>query len=410
MVIKIFVNRGKERFENRTHGENGGSRIDRSGLTVNGAHFSARGRVLLKYLNIHSCMGQPQGSGKPANPCADDNHGFCVLGQRAPLRDADNPSSVDRILTTVHISLHYICQFYPTDAGEEDDMSLHDRIETTLVASVKRGQMQPAPPRLAAALDYALFPGGARVRPQICLSVAHACGDDAPQVANAAAASIELIHCASLIHDDLPCFDDAAIRRGKPSVHVAFGEELAVLAGDALIIMAFETLAKDAATAPDRLAGLVMSLARMTGMPRGICAGQGWESEKRVDLSAYHQAKTGSLFEAATQMGALAAGADPEPWADLGALIGEAYQVADDLRDTLLDETELGKPAGQDAVCDRPNAVAELGVKGAMRKLEDTLSGAIASIPSCPGEAELCALVQAQAKRLSPLGHAAANV
>ena len=99
------------------------------------------------------------------------------------------------------------------------------------------------PPLLAAAMRHAVFPGGARIRPQLCLAVARACGDAHPALADAAAAAIELLHCASLVHDDLPCFDDAATRRGQPSVHAAYGERLAVLAGDALIVLAFQTLA-----------------------------------------------------------------------------------------------------------------------------------------------------------------------
>ncbi|MEM6465488.1 MAG: polyprenyl synthetase family protein [Pseudomonadota bacterium] len=281
-------------------------------------------------------------------------------------------------------------------------MSNQDRIEATLRAAIARGQKQPSPPRLAKALEYAVFPGGARVRPQLCLSVAHANGDDRPDLSNAASAALELIHCASLVHDDLPCFDDAHLRRGKPSVHAAFGEEIAVLAGDALIVMAFETMAHAATADPARLPSLVMGLARMTGMPGGICAGQGWESELHVDLVAYHRAKTGALFEAACSLGALAAGADPEPWEELGARIGEAYQVADDLRDALQSEAELGKPAGQDQRLGRPNAVEEYGAEGAVRRLKDILAAAIASIPSCPGEAELCELVRRQGDRLTP--------
>ncbi|MEM9047370.1 MAG: polyprenyl synthetase family protein [Pseudomonadota bacterium] len=282
-------------------------------------------------------------------------------------------------------------------------MPARARIETALKTAITRGQQRPAPPALAAALDYALFPGGARIRPQICLSVAMACGDDAPLLSDAAAAAIELMHGASLIHDDLPCFDDADTRRGKPAVHRAFGEPLAVLAGDALIVMAFETLVRAMHLGADRVPGMLLALSQATGMPGGICAGQGWESETSVDLSAYHQAKTGSLFVAATRMGALAAGADPDPWEELGARIGEAFQVADDLRDALLDEVTLGKPVGQDTVHGRPNAVAALGVKGAAGKLNDILGGAIASIPSCPGEAALCEIVRKQADRLMPV-------
>ena len=102
-------------------------------------------------------------------------------------------------------------------------------------------------------------------------------------------------------------------------------------------------------------------------------------------------------------MGAAAAGEDPEPWTELGARIGEAFQVADDLRDALYDEATLGKPAHQDEIHDRPNAVNEYGVRGAITHLEDILSGAISSIPSCPGEAMLAEMVRKTAERLTPV-------
>jgi geranylgeranyl diphosphate synthase type II len=282
-------------------------------------------------------------------------------------------------------------------------MPLTSRIEEAVRQSIAIGRGRgPVPGKLAAALDYATAPGGARIRPTILLSVAMACGDDRPELSDAAAAALELIHCASLVHDDLPCFDDADIRRGKPSVHRAYSEPLAVLAGDSLIVLAFEVLARKAQLAPDRATQLILTLAQRTGMPGGICAGQGWESEETVDLSAYHQAKTGALFIAATQMGAAAAGQEAEPWAELGARIGEAFQVADDLRDALCDIETLGKPAGQDDLHGRPNAVATLGVDGAIRRLRDILGGAIASIPSCPGEAQLAQMVQSYAEKVTP--------
>src|SRR6056297_1225103 len=276
------------------------------------------------------------------------------------------------------------------------------RIEAAIAAAVQSGQGRVAPPRLAQSLDYATTPGGARIRPTICMSVALACGDDRPAISDAASAALELIHCASLVHDDLPCFDNADMRRGKPSVHKAYSEPLAVLAGDSLIIKAFETLAKVSDQSPERAAQLLLILTKRSGMPYGICAGQGWESETKIDLSAYHQAKTGALFIAATQMGAVAAGQEAEPWEELGARIGEAFQVADDLRDALCDQETLGKPAGQDDLHQRPNAVSEFGVEGAVRRLENILAGAISSIPSCPGEAALAGMVRKTAERLVP--------
>ena len=284
-------------------------------------------------------------------------------------------------------------------------MKISERIERSLIEVLNRARLEPAPPKLAAALNYSVFPGGARVRPQLALSVSIACGDDNPKLSNASAVAIELIHCASLIHDDLPCFDDANLRRGKPSVHKAFDEPIAVLSGDALIMMAFEVLGMSSNSTPDRLPALIAALGRSGGVPFGICSGQGWESEPEINLSAYHQLKTGSLFVAATQMGAIAAGEDPEPWQELGGRIGEAFQVADDVRDALEVVQEIGKPTGQDIAKNRPNAVTELGVDGAIEKLQDILSGAISSIPSCPGEADLCEIVRRQATLLTPINY-----
>ena len=284
-------------------------------------------------------------------------------------------------------------------------MTITARFEAANATVIGRAQAG-GPGRLAEALHYAVTPGGAHIRPTILYSVATACREDRPALTDAAAVALELIHCASLVHDDLPCFDDADTRRGKPTVHRAFSEPLAVLTGDSLIVLAFDVLAGAAGDQPRRALDLVRILSRRTGMPDGICAGQGWESEAKVDLSAYHRAKTGALFIAATQMGAVAAGQEPEPWEELGARIGEAFQVADDLRDALYDAETLGKPVGQDAAHDRPSAVAELGVQGAIRHLKDILGGAIASIPSCPGEAMLADMVRRYAEKMTPVAPA----
>ena len=283
-------------------------------------------------------------------------------------------------------------------------MRIAERIDASIVAAIGLGQGGTAPSRLASALEYGVTPGGARIRPTILMSVAMACGDDRPALTDAAAAALELMHCASLVHDDLPCFDDADLRRGKPALHRAFSEPLAVLAGDSLIMMAFQVLARATSDGPERALKLISILGDRSGMPNGICAGQGWESEAKIDLSAYHQSKTGALFIAATQMGAVAAGQDADPWEELGARIGEAFQVADDLRDALCDAEELGKPAGQDDLHCRPNAVATLGVAGAVARFDDILAGAISSIPACPGEAALAQMVRAYADKLVPAG------
>lgn len=276
------------------------------------------------------------------------------------------------------------------------------RIEMALDRAVAYAEAPGAPPLLAEALRYAVFPGGHRIRPRLCLSVARACGDDNPAGSEAAAAAIEILHCASLVHDDLPCFDDAPMRRQKPSIDVAFGEPIAVLTGDALIVLAFETLARAAIRHPARLGRLVGLLGRAAGSPSGIAAGQAWESEAHVSLSDYQQAKTGALFAAATVAGAAAAGAEPEPWRRLGECLGEAYQVADDLRDVACRQEEIGKPAGRDATLGRPNAAALLGRGGALDRLSRLTREAVASIPACPGMAALTAEIEAQARLFLP--------
>jgi geranylgeranyl diphosphate synthase type II len=258
-------------------------------------------------------------------------------------------------------------------------------------------------------MQYAVFPRGARLRARLCIAVAQACGDDAPELSDAAAAAIELLHCASLVHDDLPCFDDAATRRGKPAVHVAFGEPIAVLAGDAMIVLAFQALAQAAASGRGarRLPTLIGLLGRAAGAPYGIAAGQAWESEPAIDLAAYQQAKTGALFAAATVAGAAAAGAAPEPWRRLGERLGEAYQVADDIRDLVADPAELGKPVGRDAVLGRPSAALQLGLDGAVRHLKALAAEAVSAIPACDRAADLQALILMEAQRLLPKERAA---
>lgn len=275
------------------------------------------------------------------------------------------------------------------------------RIESTLSNAVTMAE-HDSPPGLGAAIRHAVFPGGARIRPRLVLAAAAACGDRHPALINAAAASIELLHCASLVHDDLPCFDDAALRRGRPSVHAKYGERLAVLAGDALIVMAFQLFTEPVIGLAANVPGVMGIVARAVGAPGGIVAGQAWECEPSAPLQAYHRAKTGALFSAATQAGAAASGADPTPWYALGARLGEAYQIADDIRDVACDTAQLGKPCGRDEALGRPSAARQFGLPIAVRQFKDLVQGAIDAIPSCPGATELRGLILLEAQRLIP--------
>jgi len=281
-------------------------------------------------------------------------------------------------------------------------MEAAKRIEDSLQGAVGAAGSSDCPPRLAEALEYAVFPGGARIRPRLCLAVANACRAPEPELAIAAATAIELLHCASLVHDDMPCFDDAETRRGKPSVHRVFGEQIALLAGDALIVLAFQHLARFPSRQPRRIAALVELLGRATGAPWGIAAGQAWECEDDCDLARYHRAKTGALFAAATEAGALATDADPGAWRLVGARLGEAYQVADDMLDAFGDAASLGKPVGRDAELERPSAVSTHGAEGARQQLEAIAKSAIDAVPECAGRAELRALILMESARFLP--------
>jgi geranylgeranyl diphosphate synthase, type II len=273
-------------------------------------------------------------------------------------------------------------------------MDVENPIEKALNSALAGACSAECPPKFAEAMYYAVFPGGARVRPKLVMAVAHACGEADEKAALAGACAIEMLHCASLVHDDLPCFDGAAYRRGKPSVHVAFGERLAVLAGDALIIEAFASTAAYPA--------ITRIVAQSVGAPNGICAGQAWECETSMDLVRYQRAKTGALFAACTMVGAAAAGRDAKAWSALGMLIGEAFQVADDLRDVAGTSGEIGKPTGQDAAHGLPNMVSTLGFDGAMQHLENLLERIVKIIPDCPGRAALGQQIVAVSRAMVP--------
>ena len=281
-------------------------------------------------------------------------------------------------------------------------MSLMERTERALRHHFDVSVDVGAPPSLVAAMDYAVFSGGARVRPQLCLAVAVACGDAQPALSDAFAAALEFMHCASLVHDDLPIFDDADTRRGRAATHKVHGEPLALLAGDGLIVMAYQALLQ-AEPAPAQLRVQLMGLlSKAVGLPEGIVAGQAWECEPRADLSHYQRAKTGALFVAAARAGAVSGGGTADDWIWLGQHLGEAYQVADDIRDVMLEAEVLGKPADQDRLHARPSAAQDLGLTGALEYFKGLIDQAAASIPACACRDMLRQLVWREAERLVP--------
>jgi geranylgeranyl diphosphate synthase type II len=213
-----------------------------------------------------------------------------------------------------------------------NERALRREIERHLRRALAHMRRRPCPARLSGAIQAAVFPGGARIRPLLCARTAMACGADRTAGVLAVSAAIELIHCASLVHDDLPCFDNAMRRRGQPAIHHAFGGAHAVLAGDALLVRAFEVVAGaecDEATKVE----LVVLLAGAVGPPRGMSAGQAMELEVSGASQDSHRAKTAALFRAATAGAAACARADRARWSRVGERFGCAYQLLDDVRD-----------------------------------------------------------------------------
>jgi geranylgeranyl diphosphate synthase type II len=267
-------------------------------------------------------------------------------------------------------------------------ISSPQRLEAELRQALDQATAFPCPALLADALRYAVFPAGARIRPRLCLAVAQACGDLFPELSLASAASIELYHCASLVQDDLPCFDNAATRRGRPALHRAFGESCAVLAADGLIVLAADLLLGVETEHIRRRTAIQRCVLRAVGPRHGLVAGQAWESEAAVELARYHACKTASLFEAATTCGALASGGDERAWSIVGRCFGKAYQIADDIADHCGNAAELGKPVAQDRLRRRPNIVPDVGRDGAICALRLQFDDAGRAIPDCDGRAE----------------------
>ena len=233
------------------------------------------------------------------------------------------------------------------------------------------------PTRLHAAMYDAVFPGGRRARPLLCMLIAERYGHFDDELVCRMAAAVELVHCASLVQDDLPCFDDADTRRGLPACHKVYGESTAILVGDALLTLAFETLA---AAPPSRSASAFRLLGLLTsaaGSQHGIIGGQALELEPGVEITHYHRQKTAALFRAAAAGAAVAARVETDVarWARVGELIGCALQLRDDLDDVEGNSDDLGKPIGRDAALNRPNAALQNGPESARAMRAALLDG-----------------------------------
>ena len=241
-------------------------------------------------------------------------------------------------------------------------------------AALSRWVGVDAPVLLGDAMRYAVLDGGKRLRPLLVLAASEAVGGNGDAALRAACAT-ELIHAYSLVHDDLPCMDNDVLRRGKPTVHVKFGEADALLAGDALQALAFELLTpEDAGFAPAVQARLCRLLARAAGS-EGMAGGQAIDLASvgvaldQESLRQMHRLKTGALLQGSVEMGAACAERVAPPalaaLRSFGAALGLAFQIVDDILDVTADSQTLGKTAGKDAASDKPTYVSLLGLDGA---------------------------------------------
>ena len=261
-----------------------------------------------------------------------------------------------------------------------------DRVEAALDAWVSAD----APAGLGLAMRYAVLDGGKRLRPLLVLATREAVGGE-ERAAMRAACAVELIHAYSLVHDDMPCMDNDVLRRGKPTVHVKFGEAQALLAGDALQALAFGLLVPgDGSVSAELSVRLCRQLALAAGAS-GMTGGQAVDLASvgialdRPALEAMHRLKTGALLQASVMMGAATGSADESVSHALsvyGASLGLAFQVVDDILDVTTDSATLGKTAGKDAACDKPTFVSLMGLDGAQAYADQCLDSAHEALAS----------------------------
>ncbi len=252
-------------------------------------------------------------------------------------------------------------------------------------------------PELHRAMAHATLQGGKRLRPALVYASARLAGD-AGTLTDAAACAVELIHCYSLVHDDLPAMDDDDLRRGQPTVHRVFGEATAILSGDALQSLAFQVLSEDT-DQPEQRLRMLHVLARASG-PGGMVGGQSLDigaEQQHSDfdleqLQLMHRLKTGALIEASVMLGALSVGLSQGPETEAlhryAQSIGLAFQVQDDILDVTGDTATLGKTGGADAARDKPTYTSLLGLDGARDKALELTSHAMETLEIFDGRAE----------------------
>ena len=279
------------------------------------------------------------------------------------------------------------------------------KIEAALVGCLPDGD--GCPQILAEAMRYSLLAPGKRLRPLLVLAGARACGGDLT-AAMPAACAVEMIHCYSLIHDDLPAMDDDDLRRGNPTSHKVFGEGIAILAGDALLTLAFETLAKRiqpassaaaccaelgrAAGACELVGGQADDLAEEGKVPGVAEVSARTNAESLAHLEAIHRRKTGAMILVSLRLGAIAVGADVKQLKALeeyGRRLGLTFQIMDDLLDVQGSETTMGKRVGKDAARGKLTFPVLLGAEESLRRAQTLTAEAIAALAPLGSDVEV---------------------
>jgi geranylgeranyl pyrophosphate synthase len=244
------------------------------------------------------------------------------------------------------------------------------------------------PTNIHAAIRWSVFAGGKRFRPALLLACGETFGATRESLIGCACA-LEMIHTYSLVHDDLPAMDNDDLRRGRPTCHIRFGEATAILAGDALLTLAFQTVAQDAQLSATKRALLIGEIAQAAGTPDGMVAGQAFDLDAESkpvtakELERIHHLKTGALITASARCGAIIAGASPpelEAVADFAAQLGLLFQITDDLLDVTATAETIGKTPGKDARSSKATYPALYGIEATRQHLSEAHAAACAAL------------------------------